>query len=337
MHTPMPPRAKSKTSSDPGSDPVPVYALIGADPFLQGEALREILEAMPEDVQRADLDGATIEPADVFDELRSFAMFGGSRVVVVRDAEQFITKHRESVENYLAEPSTQNVLVLRCASLPKNQKVYKLADKAGQIVVCEPPKQNQLPKWLIDRARTAHNLKLDSAAANLLADLIGVDLGSLDNELAKLALATPTSNDGRVTADLISGGVAFRREQQMWTLTDALTRGDVAGALTIWRQLLATDDSAEFRAVTWLGLWLEKAGGALRMKRQGRRPFDIAKEMKIWPAQNVEPLLRTAETLGPRGIREATDALAELDFRTKTGLGDAKRAAERFIVSVCAA
>ena len=329
----MPARPSPRTKTTRIDGDAPVYVLIGDDPFLQGETLRHVLAALGDDVQRVDLDGATASPSNVFDELRSLAMFGGSRAVIVRDAEQFITKHREAVENYLADPATGNSLILRCTSLPKNQRVYKLADKAGQILACEPPKQAQLAKWIASRGTSAHGLKVDSAAANLLADLIGVDLGSLDNELAKLALS---SDDGTVTADMISGGVAFRREQQMWTLTDALTRGDAGEALTLWRQLLATDDSAEFRAVTWLGIWLEKAGGALRLRREGARPFDIAKQLKIWPANNVEPLLRTAESLGANGIRAATDDLAELDYRTKTGLGDARRAAERFIVRACA-
>ena len=315
----------------PIAPPAPVYALIGPDPFLQRRALADVLKRAGDDAQRGDADGATADAGEVFDELRAFAMFGGRRVVVVRDAEVFVQRHRPLVESYLESPSQGNVLVLRCASLPKNQRVYKLAAKAGEVVPCEPPKQNALPKWITAHAKKEHGLSLDPAAAGLLADLIGDDLGSLDNELAKLAL----QDDGKpVTPEMIAGGVAFRREQEMWRLTDRLTAGDARGALSTWRQLLATDDSAEFRAVTWLSLWLEKASGALRLRRSGRRPFDIAKELRIWPANNVEPLLKTAEALGPRGLRDATDKLAELDYRNKTGLGDARRSAEAFIVAV---
>ena len=314
-------------------EPAPVYALVGSEPFLQQHALADVLATCGDDAQRHDVDGASAEPGEVFDELQTVSMFGGRRVVVVRDADAFVSSHRSLVEGYLASPATGSTLVLRMSSLPKNQKVYKLADKAGEIVACEPPKQAAIPKWLISRAKKEHKLQLDPAAADLLADAIGTDLGSLDNELAKLALS---SEDGTAGPELISGGVAFRREQQMWIMTDRMTAGDAAGAVTVWRQLLATDDSAEFRAVTWLGLWLEKADGALTMRAEGARPFDIAKALKIWPASNVEPLLATAQRLGRPWFRDATDRLAELDYRIKTGLADARRGCEAFIAT-CAA
>ncbi len=325
----MPRAAKANpATSTARGEPAPVVALVGADGFLQQEALVDLLAALGPDAQRSDVDGPSAEASEVFDEVRSFAMFGGRRVVVVRDADAFITRHREALEDYTTSASPGNVLVLRVASLPKNQRIYKAIDKIGGIVACEPPKAATLPKWIVERGKQKHGLAVSVDAAWLLADLVGVDLGGIDNELGKLALQ---SDDGRVTPDQIAGGVAFRREQQMWTMTDALSRGEPDAALRTWRQLLATDPSAEFRAVTWLGLWLEKAGGALALSRQGVRPFEIAKRLRIWPANQVDGLLETASALGPDGVRRLTDKLAQLDYRTKTGLGDARRAVESWI------
>ena len=73
--------------------------------------------------------------------------------------------------------------------------------------------------------------------------------------------------------------------------------------------------------------------GALRMKNRGEKPFAIAKQLRVWPAQNIEPLLATADALGERGLAAAVDRLAELDYRLKTGLGAGERAVEAFIVS----
>jgi DNA polymerase III delta subunit len=167
-------------------------------------------------------------------------------------------------------------------------------------------------------------------AAALLADLVGADLGTLDGELGKLALQ---AQRGRVTAESIADGVAFRREQEMWAMTDALAAGRPHDALRIWRQLVATDTSAEFRAVTWLGMWLEKSIGALRLASKGQGTYAIAQAMRIWPASNAEPLIRTAKSLGEARLRRATDRLAAVDFRTKTGLGEATRAVEAFILT----
>src|SRR5688572_9838784 len=117
----------------------PVYALIGSDAFLQLQKLAEILRLMPPDVQRVDVEGERAELAEVLDELRSFAMFGGAKLVVVRDADAFLSPFREQLEEYVAKPSGSATLVLRLSSLPKNQRIYKAIDKLGGIEPCDPP------------------------------------------------------------------------------------------------------------------------------------------------------------------------------------------------------
>src|SRR3954465_14483625 len=104
----------------------PVYALVGPDPFLQLQKLAGILRQLPPDAQRIDVDGERAELAEVLDELRSFAMFGGSKAVVVTNGDDFITKFREQLERYCENPSDSATLVLRVDSLPKNQRIYKI-------------------------------------------------------------------------------------------------------------------------------------------------------------------------------------------------------------------
>src|SRR5262245_21973069 len=94
----------------------PVYALVGADSFLQLQKLDEIRALLPKDTQAIEADGERAELADVLDELRSFAMFGSTKLVVVRTADEFITRFRDQLEDYLENPSDSGTLVLRCNS-----------------------------------------------------------------------------------------------------------------------------------------------------------------------------------------------------------------------------
>ncbi|HEY0007745.1 MAG TPA: hypothetical protein VGB55_03390, partial [Tepidisphaeraceae bacterium] len=73
---------------------------------------------------------------------------------------------------------------------------------------------------------------------------------------------------------------------------------------------------------------------ALKLKQAKTNPFAIAKELRIWPASNVDALLRTADRLGERGLSAALDLLAQLDFRSKTGVADASDNVERFMLSL---
>jgi len=307
----------------------PVYALVGSEPFLQLQKLREVLAELPADAQRVDLDGERAELSDVLDELRSFAMFGGGKVVIIRSADVFLSRFREPLEDYVAAPCTSSALILRLDTLPSNQRIYKAIAKVGRIERCEPPKD--LSQWVIRHAMDAHRLSVALDAAAMLADLIGSDLGRLDTELAKLALSAEA---GTIGPQAVCGAVPFQRERQMWDMTNELACGRPSEALLKWRQLTQLDSTAEFRAVTWLGMWLENVRKALALKRRGMSPFAIAQQLRIWPREIQGPFFQTAEALGDTGVVRATDLLAEVDLRSKSGLGDASSNVERFILEV---
>jgi DNA polymerase III delta subunit len=152
-------------------------------------------------------------------------------------------------------------------------------------------------------------------------------------ELAKLAL---THETGLVNARDITGAVAFQRERDMWDLTNALASGDSAAALRRWRQLVQLESSAEFRAVTWLGIWLENVRKALDMIAAGQSAQAIGQALRIWPREAAEKFVVTTRALGHAGLNAAMNLLAQTDFQTKTGIGDAAENIERFILSLAA-
>lgn len=307
---------------------MPVYALVGSDLFLQLDRLAELLREAPKDVQRIDVEGETAQLAEVLDELRSFAMFSSAKVVVVRTADAFITRFRESLEQYVAKPSSGSTLILRVDSLPANQRIHKLIAKHGQIFDCNPPKD--LAHWIIDRARRTHKLNLSPPAADLLKELVGADLGRLDNELAKLALQT----EGAVDPATIRASVSFQREQEMWDMTNEVAAGNITKALQRWRQLVQLDSSAEYRAITWLTIWLEKVRKALLLKKAGQSEQSIAGQLKIFPYSQQKAFFQTANAIGEGGAARLIDLLADLDHRSKSGLGEMAENVERFLLSV---
>jgi DNA polymerase III delta subunit len=309
--------------------PPPVAALVGSDIFLQLAGLAEVLGMLPPDSDRVDLDGETAELADCLDEARSLALFGGGKAVIVRNADPFVKKYREQLEEYLHGAGEGTTLVLRVTKLPSHERLYKVIQKIGRVVQCSPPKD--LAGWIVERGRAAHKLAVDIAAARLLAELIGEDLGRLDNELAKLALKC---DSGKATVADVEAVVAFQRERDIWDLTDALAAGDANAALRRWRQMVRLDASVEYRAVMWLGMWLEKVGRAQEMLHEGKNAFIIGQALKIWPRPQQEKFIQTAQKLGRRGRMAALDLLAEIDFQSKTGVGDARDNIERFILAM---
>ena len=309
--------------------PAPVVALVGSDSFLQLQFLAEILKQSGPDAARVDVDGDRADLATVLDEVRCYAMFGGRKVVVVNPADPFVTKYREQLEDYVSAPTEAATLVLRMATLPANQRLYKAIAKHGRIDKCEPPKD--LAKWIVERGKLGHGLAVQPEAARVLADHVGDDLAKLDNELAKLALSVTGTT---VRPEDVAAGVAFQREQQLSEMVNALAAGRTADAVRRWRRLLSTDTSAEFRAVTWLGIWLTNVRKALALRRAGTAPGAIAQQLRIWPAALQGPFMETAMALGEAGSGRAVDLLAEVDRQSKSGVGDAAANVERFLIAV---
>jgi DNA polymerase III delta subunit len=149
--------------------------------------------------------------------------------------------------------------------------------------------------------------------------------------LAKLALQSPS---GRIDVPEVSRSVAFAREQEMWHMTDEIAAGHVSAAIKRWRQLVQMDNTAEYRAVTWLGIWIEKATRALAMRKRGANPYQIATELKIWPAEKGAAFVKTAERMGSAGLYRALCLLVEVDYQSKTGVGDVVDNVERFLLAM---
>ena len=299
----------------------PVYALVGSDTFMQLQALVEIVKAAPKDVQRIDLDGESADLAAVLDELRSFAMFSSAKLVTVRNGKDWISKYREPLENYVAKPASGSTLVLRVETLPKTQRIYKLITTHGEIRDCMPP--SDLPKWIIDRGKRTHQLILAPDAARLLAELVGADLGRLDNELAKLALQT----DGRADSQAVARSVTLQREQEMWEMTGELASGRGAEAVKRWRELMQTDPTSEFKAVTWLTMWLEDVRSYLTSPGAFKNAWR-------YRGDKMPRFQKTCGAIGKEGVARLINLLADVDYRSKSGLGEMAQNVERFLLTI---
>jgi DNA polymerase III delta subunit len=85
-----------------------------------------------------------------------------------------------------------------------------------------------------------------------------------------------------------------------------------------------------------LCIWLENVRKALAMLRQGQNAFTIGQALRIWPRDMQQRFVDTVRSLGDAGLARAVDLLAQIDFQTKTGVGDAADNVERFLLTLSA-
>jgi DNA polymerase-3 subunit delta len=124
----------------------PIYALSGDDSFLRREATHAIVRAAMDSGEAkgdagADDDedelgvsrvaGPQAELARVLDEVRTLPFLAPRRVVIVEDADTFVTANRKELEAFAAQPSPTGVLVLSVKSWPSNTKLAKLVEQHG--------------------------------------------------------------------------------------------------------------------------------------------------------------------------------------------------------------
>lgn len=255
----------------------PVCVVFGEETFLRRQVLVRLRGAVlaggDADFSLAVFEGRSAAVADVLEELSTVAMFGGgTRLVVVEDADEFITRHRAELEDYVAKPRLTGVLVLEAKSFPSNTRLYKQLAANGLVVECGAPSDARLSKWLATWARQSHRVELAPGAADMLVDLVGPELGLLDQELAKLALTAGL--DGKVTAESVRELVGTWRTKTTWDMLDAALAGDVRGAMTQLDRLLLAGEN-EVPLLAQISATLRRLAAATRLVLQaeatGRR------------------------------------------------------------------
>jgi DNA polymerase III subunit delta len=224
--------------------PRPVCAVFGDESFLRRQAIlclrTAVLGGDEGDFSLTSFEGRDTLLRDVLDVLSTVAMFGGKRLAVVEDADDFVTSYRTQLEDYVARPARGGVLVLDLDSLPSNTRLYKSIAEDGLLIDCKAPAPARLCKWLVEWAKQHHSVQLPSTAAEMLVEMIGPELGLLDQELAKLALLAGAEK--AITPQLVGSSVGGWRAKTTWDMLDAALDGNVREAMLQLDRLLASGE-----------------------------------------------------------------------------------------------
>ncbi len=323
-----------------------ICIVYGDEPFLKqlvlGRIRQTIVGADDDEVPFADLEGATCAWRDVADELTTVSLFGGStRLVVVSEADDFVSKHRPQLEKLAEKPPSAGTLVLEVKSWPGNTRLAKQVAKTGLAVDCRPPQrlvrnrsqldQARLCQWFASWAQRQHQLKLSSSLAAQIVDIIGPHMGLIDQELAKLALYADET--GSVSAQTIVEVVGGWRTKTTWELLDAATTGNAAEALKQLDRLIQSGENPQalFGAFSWS---LRRFAAATRVveraERNGQRPDLQAALLEAGFRKFPREALQTAEAslrqLGRQRAGQLYRLLLDSDLRMKGSHSTPRRA-----------
>lgn len=305
----------------PKAKPQAVYALAGDEDFLKRQAVAALKKLLLGDGD--DSFGFSAYPGDkaefatIRDELATAPFLGNRRLVVIENADPFVTRYRPTLEKYVEAPSATGVLALEVKSWAANTKLAKLLPDAA-TVLCKTPQTAKLAQWSVQWASTKHDKNLSAPAAQLLVDLVGSEMGQLDQELDKLAVYVGSAK--RIDVNDVDALVGRSRGADTFKIFNAIGSGRADEALGILDQLLDQGDEplAILGAFSWQ---LRRLAQAARLCQQQGLSLSSALDrvgVTEWAAKGCEMQLRH---IGPRRAGQLYDWLLETDLGMKGSSG----------------
>jgi len=320
----------------------PAVVIFGDEEFRKSKALEQTVSALlPPDVDRGlalcEYDGSRPDHqggaalATVMDDLATLPFLTDRRVVVIRDADKFITAHRAPLERYMQSPSPTGTLILICRSFPRTTRLYKaIATCGGQLLECKKLKGRGLIDFVIAEV-AARRKRVDFSVAARLVELIGQEEGILAAEVEKLCLYT--AERSTITADDVSDLVGLTREEKIFAAMDAAGLGRSAEAVQLWHDVLATDPSAAFKAVGGMTYVLRRWLSAHRMLADGLPLPTIAAKVMWGRGRELQTLLQRLPAVR---IKRILATIAQLDSQAKVGARSIETGIEALLLQVAA-
>lgn len=219
----------------------PVYLLMGEESYYIDQLVEQITEQVLGEDERA-FNLTTIfcesdtQPAEILSAARRYPVGAARQLVVVKEAQQL--RGIESLLPYLAKPVGSTVLVISYKhGALSHRGVLGAVRKVGVVFRSGRVGEGQLPAFIDGYVQERH-VRIDHAAALMLAGNVGADLVRLSSELDKLCIALP-EGAAAITAEMVERYVGISKDFNVWELRSALARKDAPKAHLILSRLLS--------------------------------------------------------------------------------------------------
>ena len=236
----------------------PAYMLCGKESYyidlVANYIEQNVLDEMAREFDQTiiygkDLSGGDVSP--VIGAARGFAMMGGYKVIIVKEAQHI--KKWEALALYMDNPQPSTILVFcyKYGSPDKRLALFKNWEKKGGVLMeSEQLRDYQVEKWIRDyvadeanrrKAKGEEEIRIDEKVAMILADSIGTDLTQIVGALQKLIDGRPEGVKV-IDAALVERNIGISKDFNVFELQDALIKGDVVKANRITQYFASSKD-----------------------------------------------------------------------------------------------
>ncbi len=191
------------------------YALKLADSILQGDK---------DPLRKADFLGKDIktEPAKFFDEAGAISMFGGRRVIRIRQAKDEIA---DILKDFLTQPVGDALLIVEGGDLKPTSKLRKLfeSQKNAAAIPCYMDEARDIAQ-MADEIMQKYGLFIEGDAKKELLSRLGSDHSLSRSEIEKLCLY---KGEGKITLEDVEYALGDSAQTSLQAVIMAATSGQI--------------------------------------------------------------------------------------------------------------
>lgn len=230
----------------------PIYIISGDDILLKNDAIHLLRKKAK---QAGFSERIRIVPEAGFDWeslytiLNANSLLAEKRIIEIDFRDHTPNKIAAPIlESYANNPARDNLLIIDISKI--DDKIakstwYKALEKAGIAVAIWPISREQLPQWIINRARK-YKMQLPIDAANLLADYVEGNSAAAAQMLEKIYLLRP---EKAIDSALLQTILADESRFTVFDFVEHLIAGDKTKALHILETL--KNDGTEPTLILW--------------------------------------------------------------------------------------
>lgn len=295
-----------------------VCFLYGEEQFLVDRAVQMLLErAIDPSLKDFNFNvfyGNESKGVDILDAAQTLPMFSDRRAVVVKRAEQLKADALEVLLPYIMKPAAGTCLLLTGTKIDQRKKFFLEFKKHGDLVEYKRMYDNKLSGF-IQSETTVHGKSIETAAAELLAALIGNNLQELSSQIEKLAVYAGTK--ARISVDDVRTMASSSKAFTAFELAKYLGLRDVQNSIRSLDALFLNGEDAPMMvgALTrhFRQLWRVRELLDRKMPQA-----DIGRELSI-NAFFLGDIIIQARNFSRRELKRIFEEFYSCDVASKTG------------------
>jgi DNA polymerase III subunit delta len=289
------------------------------------------------------LDGTSVQPAELVGQCNTSPFLATKRLVIVDGLLRRTQRRRESatvsdaagedegdgragrgtdglpawrfLREFAADLPATTELVLLDDVGSDNQLARDLAP-VSEVCYFPLPSRSELPDWVRKRA-AGKGLNLSAKATAGIAEAVGPDLWTLNNELEKMSVFAASSES--TSESEVLGLLASRREASVFFLCDAIVEGRTGQALGGLRRLVEEGQAPQY-ILTMIGRHYRLLTLARDGIEQRLTPGQIMDRLETRSQFVVDKTVKQARNYTLPLLRRCYQRIVQTDLDIKTGL-----------------